>query len=69
MIVSTHNVRRAGRMNNNSSLVWDRWSGGIYGGNDWNSGWREPGYWALQNDGAPRRGAIRFVEDCGHSVD
>jgi hypothetical protein len=56
-------------MNNNSSLVWDRWSGGIYGGNDWNSGWREPGYWALQNDGAPRRGAIRFVEDCGHSVD
>lgn len=27
--------------------------GGLYGGNDWISGWREPGHWDLQKYGCP----------------
>lgn len=41
--------------------------GGLYGGNDWNSGWREPGHWDMQNYGR-QVVATPFVEG-GYAID
>jgi hypothetical protein len=51
MILESSSEPQAVRINDSGISGVD--CGGLYGGNDWNSGWREPGHWDLQNYGRP----------------